>query len=305
MERSETLVELIKAMSAFQGAMTSVPKGRENPFYSSRYADLDSIWEVCRKPLRENGLTLIQTTTEENEALYLDTTLAHISGEYITSRYPITPMRQVKNAGWELSNDPQAIGSAITYARRYAMSAILGISAEDDDDGERSMNRNAKAAPRGNTESTPESDLPQTIPCPQDGRPMQLRQTRWGPRYSHKHGEEWHNINADKIPKQAQDTAKNDQHATSGPATVVQGIDDRLQAFYGWAKEHNHTPWEAAEEAGFKSRELFEAAVRAGEVELREIASRIAAKAAPSEPDPVAATAETLEALQGVMEAGE
>ena len=141
-ERSPSIAELAKALTAFQGAIRSVPKRSVNPGFRSKYADLDAVWEVCRQPLFANGLSVVQLTMQIDDHLYLETLVLHISGEYISGCYPITPMRQTQ-AGWALANDPQSIGSAITYARRYAMSAILGISADEDDDGER-----ATRAPR-------------------------------------------------------------------------------------------------------------------------------------------------------------
>ena len=140
---STGIPELVAALSKFQGAMTSVPKTSENPFFNMKYADLGAIWDMCRKPLADNDLALVQTTVVDGEKVYLDTTLYHKSGQSITGRYPITPMKQVQGQGWAPSNDPQSIGSALTYARRYAMSAMLGISSDADDDGEASMARTA------------------------------------------------------------------------------------------------------------------------------------------------------------------
>lgn len=147
MERSESLVELTKALSRFQGAMHSVPKGSVNPYFHSKYADLDAVWDACRKPLTENGLALVQTTLQDTDKLFLETLLLHTSGEYLCSRYPLFPMKQTKETGWVQSDDPQSIGSAITYARRYAMSAMLGVSADEDDDAENAQGRTGAAAP--------------------------------------------------------------------------------------------------------------------------------------------------------------
>lgn len=141
--RSESLIELTKALAAFQGAITSVPKKSINPFFHSKYADLDAVWDVCRKPLSENGLALMQMTTERDERPYLETWLLHKSGEYVTFLYPLSPMRQTKGEGWVPANDPQAVALSITYARRYAMSAMLGITSDEDDDAESAMSKSA------------------------------------------------------------------------------------------------------------------------------------------------------------------
>jgi hypothetical protein len=138
MEQSTTIIEIAKALSKMQGQLKSVPKTQTNPFFKSKYADLDAIWEVCRKPLTDNGLSVVQSTYEQGAKTFLETMILHSSGEWFKSDLDIRAQKQ----------DPQAIGSAITYARRYAMSAMIGISADEDDDAESSMNRNEdKKAP--------------------------------------------------------------------------------------------------------------------------------------------------------------
>ena len=174
-EQSPSLVELAKALSKFQGAIKSVPKRAVNPFFHSKYADLDAVWEMCRKPLTDNGLALIQTTTEVEGKVKLITTLIHSSGEYITGCYPITPMRQARDQGWLPSDDPQSMGSAITYARRYAMSAILGISADEDDDGEKASTKQAlrrpATTPRDTTGASGTATISQPAPAPAATQP--------------------------------------------------------------------------------------------------------------------------------------
>ena len=156
--RSTSLVELTKALCAFQGAIRSVPKRSVNPFYKSKYADLDAVWDMCRKPLSENGLAIVQTPIEIDGRMYLETMLLHTSGESITAQLALN----VK----ELT--PQSVGSAITYARRYSMSAMLGISADEDDDAE-------KATPKA-TVSLPEQPIaPKTGPATPGLTEAQLR----------------------------------------------------------------------------------------------------------------------------------
>jgi len=132
MEKSESIVELAKALVATQATLTAAKKRSDNPFFHSSYADLATIWEVCRKPLSSNGLAVIQTTDIVNDQIILETTLLHISGQWISGKLAIKPVKP----------DPQGIGSAITYARRYALAAMIGITAEDeDDDAEKAMGR--------------------------------------------------------------------------------------------------------------------------------------------------------------------
>ena len=122
--RSDTISELAKALSSFQGKMTAVKKDATNPFYKSKYATLDTIWETIRKPLSENGLSVAQTMDVKNDKDVLNTTLYHTSGEWISGMQSVNPVK----------DDPQSLGSAISYARRYSLSAILGIVADEDDD---------------------------------------------------------------------------------------------------------------------------------------------------------------------------
>lgn len=121
-EKSTTLGDLAKALSKFQGEISAVKKEGKNPYFNSKYATLDSIIELIKKPLEKNGLAISQFPTGENE---LTTILMHTSGEYIMSTAKMYPK----------DNTPQGQGSAITYMRRYSVSAILGIATEEDDDG--------------------------------------------------------------------------------------------------------------------------------------------------------------------------
>jgi len=140
--KSESIKELLTALSKAQGEMGDAVKGSDNPFFHSTYADLASVWEVARGPLSRNGLAIVQIPEITENGFVLNTMLGHNSGEFIVSRYPITPMKQMRDSGWTISNDPQSIGSAISYAKRYALAAMLGIAtADEDDDGEKAMGR--------------------------------------------------------------------------------------------------------------------------------------------------------------------
>jgi hypothetical protein len=128
--------DLATALAKAQSEIKHAVKDSSNPFFKSSYADLASVWEACRAPLSKHGLSVTQTTDVlENGQAVLITTLLHSSGQYIQGRYPLNPIK----------NDPQAMGSAVTYARRYTLQAIVGI-APDDDDAEAAMARDAKAA---------------------------------------------------------------------------------------------------------------------------------------------------------------
>lgn len=119
---SAEIGELVKALAKVQGTIKPAKKDSENPFFKQKYASLTSIWDSCRKELSQNGLVVIQTTKVSNEVTVL-TTLAHESGQWIRGELTLKPIK----------NDPQGVGSALTYARRYALAAIVGIASEDDD----------------------------------------------------------------------------------------------------------------------------------------------------------------------------
>ena len=127
---SETLGKLSEALAKAQGAIEGAKKERNNPFFHARYAALSSVWDACREPLSKNGLSVIQLPGNTGEGLFVDSILLHSSGEWISSRLHMNPVK----------DDPQGVGSAITYARRYGLQALVGI-APMDDDGEAAMGR--------------------------------------------------------------------------------------------------------------------------------------------------------------------
>lgn len=130
--QSEAIGELAKALAAAQAVMKAPTKGRSAKIegkdgragYSYKYADLADVIECFREPLTKNGLALVQTMAPVDGHLVLTTKLLHSSGQWLASAYPVSAYQR-----------PQEQGSAITYARRYAVTALLGIAAEDDDDG--------------------------------------------------------------------------------------------------------------------------------------------------------------------------
>jgi hypothetical protein len=128
-EMSATVGELAKALCKAQGKMKHAIKDANNPFFRSKYADLASVVDAARPALVENGLSVVQYT----HGTMLYTMLLHSSGEWIRGCIELKPMRQVKDKGWEVSEDPQSYGSCMTYARRYGMAAITGVATEDDD----------------------------------------------------------------------------------------------------------------------------------------------------------------------------
>lgn len=125
MMKSETIGKLAEALAKAQGLMKGAVKDSLNPFFKQKYADLAAVWEACKEPLSANGLAVVQTTdtSPEGAGVVIETMLLHASGEWISGRLLLTPVK----------NDPQGMGSAITYGRRYGLAAIVGVSPEDDD----------------------------------------------------------------------------------------------------------------------------------------------------------------------------
>jgi hypothetical protein len=120
---SADIGELAKALATVQGAIFGAVKDSTNPFFCKNYADLAAVWDACRKPLAAAGLAVIQAPCTVNEPTGLTTILAHASGQWVES----TIIGTSKDAG------PQALGSLLTYLRRYSLAAIIGIPQVDDD----------------------------------------------------------------------------------------------------------------------------------------------------------------------------
>ena len=130
MEKSDSIKEIAAAMNKAQGEMSGAKKGAVNPFFKSKYADLNSVVDAIRIPFSNNGLSYSQFPLFADGKVGVETILMHESGEWVSSVLMLPMVKQ----------DPQAAGSAITYARRYALQSIAGIPSEDDD-GQSTMGR--------------------------------------------------------------------------------------------------------------------------------------------------------------------
>ena len=137
--QSESIKELSAALAKAQGDMRHAGKSAENPYFKSKYADLPAVIDAAKVALSVNGLSVTQfTDIDENQNIVLITQLNHSAGEWMRGYYPVKPVKQ----------DPQGLGSALTYARRYAYSAIVGVAATgEDDDGNLASGNIVKAKP--------------------------------------------------------------------------------------------------------------------------------------------------------------
>jgi hypothetical protein len=122
MHTSENTIEITKALIAFHQEIGKIKKDAQNPYFKSDYASLSNILDAIKDPLTSNGLTFVQFPDGENG---LTTRLMHSSGQWLEATYTMVPAK----------NDPQGLGSAITYQRRYSLGAVLGLNIDNDDDG--------------------------------------------------------------------------------------------------------------------------------------------------------------------------
>lgn len=126
MQKSESIKNLAIALSKFQSEVENPKNTADNPFYHSKYAPLQDVLNTVRPLLSKHGLSVIQSPAGDGQSVSITTLLIHESGEWIEFDPLILKAEKMT---------PQGAGSAITYGRRYALSAVLGISSEDDDDG--------------------------------------------------------------------------------------------------------------------------------------------------------------------------
>lgn len=120
-----SIANIAKALSAAQALMSPALKDADNPFFKSKYADLASVTRAIRGPLTANGIawTQLPSASPDLSSVTVRTILLHVSGETLESTISM-PVKE---------RTPQACGSALTYARRYALSAMVGLEADDDD----------------------------------------------------------------------------------------------------------------------------------------------------------------------------
>lgn len=120
MRMSDSIATITPAFLKAQMKIESVIKDATNPFFRSKYADLTSVISACKEQLNANGISILQPI----DGMTVETILVHSSGEWFSSSTPIV---------CKAENDPQALGSAITYAKRYGLQSMVLLPAEDDD----------------------------------------------------------------------------------------------------------------------------------------------------------------------------
>ena len=161
MNQSESIAALAAALSKAQAVLESAKKTSSNPFFKSTYADLASVWDACRKPLADNGLSIVQTADflpDHPDMVCIETALLHSSGEWVRGRLAAKPVKA----------DPQSVGSCITYLRRYSLQSIVGIAPEDDDGNAASGNKGEEKK-----EEKPKKPTPPPSPKPPVSTPAE------------------------------------------------------------------------------------------------------------------------------------
>ena len=125
MKKSESIANLAMALCQFQGEVTNPKNTAANPFFKSKYAPLSEVINTTKELMHKHGLSCLQSPSGDGEHIVITTLLMHSSGEWIEGEPLVLKADKVT---------AQGAGSAITYGRRYALSAILGIASEEDDD---------------------------------------------------------------------------------------------------------------------------------------------------------------------------
>ena len=164
MKRSETISALTEALAKAQGAFPAVQKSGENKHLGNQYSTLDDIIAAVRRPLATNGLSFLQPLVSlDDGALALETILIHQTGEWVSSEVAMPSL-----SGNKAINELQAFGSALTYMRRYTLSAMLGVTTEEDVDGNGVSGNGQKAAPKQapkQQSATPTAPAPEQAPA--------------------------------------------------------------------------------------------------------------------------------------------
>lgn len=137
MKKSESIIEISKALAKFQEQVKQPFKDADNPFFKSKYVPLESVVEVISQFGPKNGLSFTQwALNDDNGRVGVATLLMHTSGEYI--EFDPVFMSAEKNT-------PQGAGALITYLKRYTLSAIYGITSDADDDGNSASGNDVKS----------------------------------------------------------------------------------------------------------------------------------------------------------------
>jgi len=136
MNKSDTIASLAAALNKAQAEMSGAKKSAKNPFFKSNYANLEEVINCVKEPFADNGLSFVQFPVSGDGVAGVETIIMHESGEFISGEFMLKCSK----------NDPQGMGSAITYARRYGLQSACGVPSEDDDGNAASAKKPAMTA---------------------------------------------------------------------------------------------------------------------------------------------------------------
>ena len=231
MRTSDSINELATALSAAQAELKAAPMTGRNPHLKNKYATLNDIIDTARGPLAKHGMAYVQMPTSPADLSYgvigLTTRLMHKSGQWLEDDmyFPVDPGSN------RAVNPAQVAGSTITYMRRYALAAMLGIVADEDADGETAAHAPAAKPQVAKTEAAPTYAKGRTYA---DGQPVDVKAADAYDVYVAEHGGEaptnvhnlrnWyktHNANG----KTAQQPAPQDALFAAAPAAVQAALE--------------------------------------------------------------------------------
>jgi hypothetical protein len=131
MKTSESIKQIAEALVSAQKEIRFAAKDSTNPHFKSKYANINSVIEAVKKPLNDNGIAILQSLSpSDDNKLHLTTRLLHSSGEWVEDT-AVCPIQK---------QDPQGLGSAISYIRRYSISSLCALYADDDDGQSAALN---------------------------------------------------------------------------------------------------------------------------------------------------------------------
>lgn len=141
MEKSQSIGKLSEALSKLQGEVTDAFKSSNGRNHT--YADLEAVLKIARPLLKKHELAVSQLPqNSDGNGVHLHTILMHSSGEWLSSSMFMPIVKITSSTGKEVINAAQQLGSAITYARRYSLTSLLGFTQSDDDDDAESLTQN-------------------------------------------------------------------------------------------------------------------------------------------------------------------
>jgi ERF superfamily len=171
MQKSESIKELAGALSKAQGEFAGAVKDTANPFFKSKYADLESCVSAIKAPLVKHGLSFVQVSHNQENSASVETIIMHSSGEWLSAGLVAVPVTK---------SDAQGYGSAMTYARRYSLSAAFGIAPEDDDGNAAAKAKPEKQQIKEIVQNTTDANFDKEVKAMRDCGSLAALQKVWG-----------------------------------------------------------------------------------------------------------------------------